>query len=362
MEWFRRMTGAPGKGESEPRGHGWNAHRDVRTLAVLVMSALVLGCRTPPECKAGMKEARALLSTNQEEEAFEVMRTLFNGGACDSNEEFRTLHDEAGDRMREAKARKAQEAEVQAKAIPPELPACDAHALWFDRHPSRAGNGEPEERRRRFVEIVSHWTEECRENSIGAECLYRCDDFISGMVIEAAATDQERTRLIARRLKGNKESAALGATILVEFRQLAAYAQRIRSSPRSSYYWRSTATLEEQAEQIANGNACLDRYRRDNTKLHALNAKLDEQLQALPVGFTTLSTAVGYLRSCLDCGDSRELCDDVAEVLDGAQETLAELRELIAKDEAALAAILSTAVAVTHNPRPAQTSPGPAGP
>lgn len=304
-------------------------------VGLSVMQVASVGCR-PTECERGEQEAKELIGAQELEKASEMLRQVYNAHKCDSDQAIQALREEVAVKLRAL--RRKQEDARPAPTARPALLSCDAHSLWFD-GPDQVPEGTPEERRTQAVAIISQWSEDCRRLAFEKECALRCDDFISGMIIDSAQTNNERASLTTTRLERNRASVAKGTSILGELRGLAAYAKRIHNSPRSSHYRNPNAGVEELAAAIASGNPCLVRMKGDFERLATFARKAEEAAPLLPIGFLTLSTEVAYLRSCLDCGDDRALCDELPEALKTADENLDAARKLVAFDERALKAL-----------------------
>jgi hypothetical protein len=217
---------------------------------------------------------------------------------------------------------------------PPSLPSCNAHAEWSDQKVWT----DPEEHKATFLARVRSWSRECRETALHRECHQGCDEFLSGMVIEAAPDEDEKRKLTRFRHDRNVLSVDRGRRVLAKVRALYRYAISTIRSPRSSHYSTPNASSGVLTKELVAGNPCLNRVRKDTARIQALYGEVDSQLPGLPQGFVGLRAALIYARSCLDCGDDRSGCADMLDQINNVAAVLAEREKLIAADKKAFAA------------------------
>jgi hypothetical protein len=213
---------------------------------------------------------------------------------------------------------------------------CDADKAWFADFPEEGmPDGFVEAHPAAFTKLLAKWTPECRAKAMTTLCAtHGCDDLPSTQLIDAAATPDEKRAARTTRLTGNVEAVKRGRIHLAATQRLVNYALSIRNVPRPSSRGKSD---EEMAEDLANGNPCLDRMRNDFARIDAANAAIGNDLSSLPFGLVGLRSELMLTKSCVDCSNDRSSCDELREPLKDATELLADYDKLIASDRAALA-------------------------
>jgi hypothetical protein len=204
--------------------------------------------------------------------------------------------------------------------------ACDAEALWF-------GDSLPVgDRARAFTNLITTWTPECRYRALEAMCSPGgCDEVVTDKVIGAASAN-EKASLRGIRVTHNRAAVTVGRDLYGKVATLAAYARSIRGAPRGSAYNKRNATAEEMAEELAEGNPCLERMSTDFARIDEVEADIDQRLPRAPAGTLALKTVLAYVRSCVDCSDDRSSCGEIAEPLGDVRELMQSYDKLIASD------------------------------
>jgi hypothetical protein len=211
---------------------------------------------------------------------------------------------------------------------------CDAYDLWFG---DELQGDTPEARRAAFVKVLRPWTSECRLTGIKSVCERAgCDEVVSDPIIESAAADPERKQLWKYRLDRNTEAVKIGRAQLEAVKKIVAYANSIRSAPRTSKYVPPGSSLDKIADGIANGNPCLTRMRADFDRIKVAMAELDAAASKATAGLIGLHMALAAAQSCVDCTDDRTTCDAMAEPVKNATDLVADIEKLMASDRAAV--------------------------
>lgn len=209
---------------------------------------------------------------------------------------------------------------------------CDAQALWFGSTLPVDGRADA------FINTLRGWTPECRRKAFEGMCSSGCSEVVTDKVI-AASTSAERSDLLMIRMTRNRRAAAIGRDLYSKVNAIAKYAKSIRGTPRGSAYHKPNASDYEYAAELVDGNPCLDRMRKDFTRIKDLSNELKAQLSSAPSGTVALTSALSFIRGCVDCSDDRSSCDLATEPLENVKENLAEVDKLIAADQRAITAI-----------------------
>lgn len=228
-------------------------------------------------------------------------------------------------------------ASLPVAAPAPPVPDCDANVLWFGVDGNVAPRGTEEQETARFMAAARSWPATCRKEALTTVCSRGCDDLLSSMLIDAAASPEERKEATQFRRDHNTVAVKNGRALYVKAKAIVEYAMSIRRSPRASAYQKPHQTLEDMSSDLANGNPCIDRLRRDFARIDAFASEVDTSITETARGSCeALKSLTGYAKGCVDCSDDRDDCESMKEDLKTVDENLREDELVLAKDNAFL--------------------------
>lgn len=167
------------------------------------------------------------------------------------------------------------------------------------------------------IKIMARWSPECRWAAFDNGCQTRCFEVLSDLIIKAAPPSESR-KIRQERLRRNTLSEQAGDDIVKQAKELHAYGQSIRNTPRNTDV------------------SCISRMRQDFARVDAFGAQVEQKLEVLPIGFVGLKSFASFMKNCLNCGEDRSSCDEAKEDLKIAQDNLKETKKLNALDTKAL--------------------------
>jgi hypothetical protein len=170
-------------------------------------------------------------------------------------------------------------------------------------------------------------------------CEYGCgsgEDGISDVLVNASPTPAERQAVLKYRLDRNTIRAKKWRDLYARTKAIVDHALAIQSSTRSSAYTPPNPTAEQLAEQLANGDPCMQRMKADDAKIDPVEAELEREetmtwLKALV--FAPLRGLLGQAHSCGDCSDDRSACKSLRSDLKDAEKDLVEFEKRVAVDK-----------------------------
>ena len=192
----------------------------------------------------------------------------------------------------------------------------------------------------KFRARITAWSQECRMRAIANLCSAGCqvqEAMTDAFIADAPLDEQKLLRKV--RLDGNIAELKLTRAYYVRAKAIIDYALSIVGSPRASYYDKPNANFDETVQEIANGNPCRVRMKRDFDRIEDLVNEIEQKRpQMIGMSAAQLEVVLRESKSCLDCSDDRMMCKelrtdlgDVSEILDDGDKFVTKDKKLLAK-------------------------------